>query len=54
VDEKLKSLRVGKVIRLRTSLAVILTTELEDFNSFEPISISLTKDKKIIIEQVME
>ena len=54
MDEKLKSLRVGKIIRLRKSLAIILTTEFEDFNTFEPVNVSLTKDNKIIIEQVIE
>jgi hypothetical protein len=52
--EELKSKRLGKIIRLRTSWALILTEELENFDSYEPVQISVTKENKIIIEQVKQ
>jgi len=52
--DDLKSKREGKIIHLRTSWAIILTEELENFNKFEPVTVSLTDDNKIIIEQVEE
>lgn len=50
--DELKSKRIGKILRLRTSWAIILSDEVEDFDKFEPVQITLTQDKRIIIEQV--
>jgi hypothetical protein len=50
--EVLKSKRIGKIIHLRTSWALILSEELEDWDKYEPVQISQTEDNKIIIEQV--
>jgi hypothetical protein len=47
----IKYKREGRIIYLRRSLAIILTQELEDFNLYEPVTVSLLKNGKIIIEQ---